>query len=305
MSTEDPSPLLSQPAIQPEVPPEQNPLDSTPRPPAENKLEVWWELFIAFIVWVGSIAAIIIIPLIPIIPYMVYLMKTSGAPSAEALTQNKTFILLSIVGIVPAHLVTLFLAWILVTRKGRYPFWERLKFSWPPTIAPWAGFGLCFVIAVVLLGLGLLVTSFLGGGKTDLDKLIESSFQARIATAIVAVLTAPIVEEIVYRGVLYPAIQRITGMTWAIAIVSLMFAGVHVLQYRNNIGVILVITLLSVTLTTIRAYTDRLLPTVVVHLIFNGLQSLYLVLEPFIEKPEKAEPAPALAQLCHLLHHLF
>lgn len=305
MFTEDPSPLLNQPATEPEVSHEQNQLESIPQPTHNPQADAWFGFLKAVIAWVGSVVSLLIVPLIVIVPYFAYLMTTSGPPTAEGLTQNKTFILLSIIGIIPAHLLTLLLAWALVSRWGKEPFWKRLNFSWPPSIAPWAGFAVCFVIAIVLLGIGLLVTSVLGGGKTDLDKLIESSFQARIATAFVAVVTAPLVEEIIYRGMLYPAIQRITGMTWAVVIVSLMFAGVHVLQYRNNIGVILVITILSVTLTSIRAYTDRLLPTFIVHLIFNGLQSLYLVLQPFIEKPEKVEPAPALAQLCHLLRHLF
>jgi membrane protease YdiL (CAAX protease family) len=144
----------------------------------------------------------------------------------------------------------------------------------------------------------------MGGGKTDLDRLIESSYQARIATALVAILTAPIVEEIIYRGMLYSALEKVTGIGWAVAIVSIMFAGVHVLQYKNNLGVILAITILSVTLTVVRAYTGKLLPSVLIHLVFNGLQSLYLILEPYISKPEKVQPAPALIELYHSIHHL-
>jgi len=302
--TDNPSPLADQTANEPEVLFDQrSPVISSPVAPASPN--PWWEFFKAVIAWVGSVMSLLIVPLILVIPYIIYLYSTSGAPNAETLTQDKMFVLLSIVGVIPAHAVTLLLAWALVTNWGRVPFFQKLRFSWPPSLAPWAGFGICFLIAVTLLGMGLLVTHYLGGGKTDLDKLIESSFQARVATAILAVGTAPLVEEIIYRGILYPAIQRIIGVVGAIAIVSIMFAGVHVLQYRNNIGVILVITILSVTLTTIRALSDRLLPAFVVHLIFNGLQSLYLVLEPFIGKPEKVEPAPALFAICRLLHHFF
>ena len=41
-------------------------------------------------------------------------------------------------------------------------------------------------------------------------------------------------------------------MGFSIAVVSLLFAGVHVLQYRTNISVIVVITVLSITLTVAR-----------------------------------------------------
>jgi len=42
----------------------------------------------------------------------------------------------------------------------------------------------------------------------------------------------------------------------------------------------------------------------VIHLIFNGLQSVYLILEPYISKPENVQPAPALIDLYRSLHHL-
>ena len=44
------------------------------------------------------------------------------------------------------------------------------------------------------------VTTIWGGSKTDLDLLIESSMYTRVATALVAVATAPLVEEVIYRA---------------------------------------------------------------------------------------------------------
>ena len=65
-------------------------------------------------------------------------------------------------------------------------------------------------------------------------------------------------------------------------VVASMFAGLHVYQYRQNIGAILSISLLSLVLTMIRARTGRLLPCFVIHLVFNGIQSLIIVLEPYL-----------------------
>ena len=301
MITNEPSPLPNQTNTDPGIFSEQ----TYPGPPVvvTPQENAWWELGKAIVAWVASVTLLLLIPLIIILPYFLYLIKNVGPPTAESLTQDKTFILLSIVGVIPAHALTLLVAWALVTRWGRKPFLQSLRFSWPPGVSPWQGLAICTVIAMVLLGIGVLITNFLGGGKTDLDRLIESSFKARLATAFLAVATAPLVEEIIYRGMLYPALQRVIGTAGAVAIVSTMFAGVHVLQYKNNIGVIAVITVLSISLTIVRALSDRLLPSVVIHLVFNGLQSLYLILQPFIEKPEKVEPAPAL--ILRVLHHLF
>jgi membrane protease YdiL (CAAX protease family) len=271
--------------------------------PAPN---AWMDVVKAFLAWVGSIGLLVLVPVVAVIPYFIYLGATTGLPTAQVLMQDKTFVFISLIAVIPAHVLTVLGVWILISKWGRLPFWQTLKFSWPPNVLPWQGIAISCAIAIMLLGFGLLITSLLGGGqKTDLDVLIESSFAARIATAFMAVATAPLAEEIIYRGMLYPAIQRLLGMGWAVVVVSIMFAGVHVFQYKNNIGVIIVITILSITLTLTRAWTDRLLPSVVIHTIFNGLQSLYLVLEPFVQKPEKVQPAPALIQLFHTIQHFF
>jgi membrane protease YdiL (CAAX protease family) len=48
--------------------------------------------------------------------------------------------------------------------------------------------------------------------------------------------------------------------------------------------VIVVITLLSVILTVARAVTGKLLPSFIIHLVFNGVQSVLIVLSGFIDK---------------------
>ena len=267
--------------------------------------QAWWNVFKAFMAWALSVACLLFVPLILVVPYLIYLsMSGAGAEATpDILMKDKTFIFLSILGVIPAHILTLFAAWALQTSWGKTPFFQSLRMSWPPSISPWLAVVLCAVTAVVLLGIGGLVTTFVGGGKTDLDILIESSFQARVATAALAVLTAPLVEEIIYRGMLYPAIQRVLGMGWAVAVVTAMFAGVHVYQYRTNIGVIVVITMLSLTLTLVRALTDRLLPAVVIHLIFNGIQAVILLVYPFLEKP-KVTPPPTVPALIEFIRHL-
>jgi membrane protease YdiL (CAAX protease family) len=140
------------------------------------------------------------------------------------------------------------------------------------------------LVATLLFLLAIGITSLYGERKTDLDILIESSIYTRIATAFVAVFTAPLVEEVIYRGLLYRTLEKAAGMGVAIALVSLLFAGVHVFQYRNNLAVIMVITLLSFTLTISRAVTGKLLPSFIIHLVFNGIQSVLIVLGGFINK---------------------
>ncbi len=249
---------------------------------------VWWlpwlEVGKALMVWVISVMFLLFIPVIIALPYLIYKIVASGAPSPEALAADKTLIFLSVLGIVPAHLLTLLATWAFVSNWGRRPFWKNLEFEWPKNVGPMVAGLLSLLVAIALLAIAWVVTSYWGGSKTQLDLLIESSMPARFLTAFVAVATAPLVEELVYRGVLYSAIEKAGGVVVAVLIVSLLFAGVHVFQYINNVAVITVITLLSFTLTITRAYTGKLLPCFVIHLVFNGIQSLILVLAPFVDK---------------------
>jgi len=301
-------PSLQQPPLQ-EVPLGSSELIETPTVPGEIDPEnpSWLASktmgFVkAILVWIASVACLVFVPLVLIAPYLVY-RYVNGSLGREELTGDKIFIFLSILGVIPAHLLTLLIVWAVVSQWGKYPFWKSAGLSWPGNATPGKTIAISGGLAVVLLVLGGVITNWYGGEKTQLDQLINSSYQARLATAFLAFATGPLIEELVYRGVIYPAFARIVGVFGAVVLVSIMFAGVHVAQYRNNLAVIAVITLLSLSLTLVRAYTHRLLPSFIIHLIFNGLQSLYLIAQPLFEKTDQSTPsaAPALALLAKAL----
>jgi len=256
-----------------------------PVSPGTNWL-AWLDVVKALGFWFVSIMILGVVPLLVAAPYLAYNVATVGQSAIlpEALKADKMLLFYSVIGIIPAHLLTLYLAYLVVTEGGQRPFWKTIHWEWPDRMTPTTVTLLSVLIALLLYGLAFGVTSFFGGEKTDLDFLIESSLYTRIATAFIAFATAPLVEEVIYRGVIYGAVEKVMGMGFAIAIVSLLFAGVHVFQYRSNLAVIAVITVLSITLTVARAVTGKLLPSFVIHLIFNGVQSVLIVLGPFIDK---------------------
>jgi uncharacterized protein len=255
-----------------------------PIPPKVAWWAAWADVVKAFGLWVISVVLLVFVPVFVALPYIIYIWAKFGPPSPDALGTDKTLLFLSVVAVFPTHLLTLLAIWLFVTRRGRQPFWKAVKFEWPQNVGPVIGTLTSLLVAIVLLVLAWLITQFWGGNKTQLDLLIESSLPARFATAFVAVATAPLVEELIYRGVIYPALEKATGMILAIILVSLLFAGVHVIQYFNNLSVIAAITLLSFTLTITRALTGKLLPCFIIHLVFNGIQAIALVLGPFLEK---------------------
>ena len=261
----------------------------------------------AFLIWVGSVACLLFVPLILIIPYIIYRVSTRvpGALDPVALANDKMFLFLSVLGVVPAHALTFLMAYLVITGRRRYPFLKTLGFSWPPGWTTLKGMVICTLIGAGLFAAGAVITRVFPGDETQLDMLIGSSFAARAVTAFLAVGTAPLVEELIYRGMLYPAIARVLGSGVAIALVSLLFAGVHYLQYQNNLAVIGVISVVSVTLTAVRAYTRRLLPCFVIHLIFNGIQAVLIMLYPFLTKVQEQTPPPAPNEIIAAVLHLF
>jgi membrane protease YdiL (CAAX protease family) len=200
-------------------------------------------------------------------------------------------IFVEIASIIPAHLLTLVLAWLLVTRAGKYPFLRSLGWEWVSGFTFWRSAAL----AVGLLVVGTGIIWLTGSPENALERMLQSSRGAALMTAFAATFTAPIVEEIVFRGVLYSALRRLAGAGFAVGMVLLIFAAIHVPQYWPSFGVIGTILLLSTVLTLIRARTGKLLPCFIVHLVFNGIQSLLIVLNPYIERlmPQAPAPVPA------------
>ena len=205
---------------------------------------------------------------------LLFYFIANGIPAQGFDVMNHpTAILLSLVATLPAHLLTILAAWFVVTRAGKKPFLPTLGWSWNGF-----GFWKCLATTIGLFVVCSLIIYLIGGDETQLDKILKSSRAAMLTAAFLAAFSAPIVEETVYRGVLYPAIRSRFGIPAAIVFVTTVFAAVHYLQYKENLGIVFAISFLSLVLTVIRAATKSLLPCFVIHTIFNGVQALWLVL---------------------------
>lgn len=88
-----------------------------------------------------------------------------------------------------------------------------------------------------------------------------------------AVLSAPIVEEAVFRGVFFPALARHRGIPAAVVASSLLFAFIH-----GHIPTALPLFAVGVTLATAYLYTGSLLVPIFIHAIFNSVNLTALLL---------------------------
>ena len=214
-----------------------------------------WGLVHAILLAVASVFLLIVMQGIATVIYIA--THSSAMPlTQDVLLNDKTYIVMAVASILPAHLLTIGIAWAIASRLGRFSPIKTLGFGWPENFGLWKSVGLSIVLIVVAMG---LLYSF-GGADTQLDRILRSSRAAALLMALLATVTAPVMEEVVYRGLLYSALQRWTGAIGAVALVTLIFAGLHVWQYWPNFGAISAILLLSLVLTVVRARTGRLLP---------------------------------------------
>lgn len=247
-----------------------------------------WNSWMAFFVWFASIAFIVLIPTLFVLPYLARQGKNFSDQTSltEFLQTDPTAVLLSVLAIIPAHILTLVLAWAVVTRLNKFSFRETLGWRW-------GGFNIwnCLLILVGIFAAAAITSYYFPEQDNDLLKILRSSRTAVYVVAFIATFTAPLVEEVVYRGVLYSALQKSFGVPIGVFLVTILFAAVHVYQYYPSYSTIFLICLLSLILTLVRVGTKNLLPCVVLHTLFNGIQSLLLILQPYLNLDTTREPA--------------
>jgi uncharacterized protein len=157
-------------------------------------------------------------------------------------------------------------AYMLLLVEGKYHvrFGEAIHWNWP-------GRGsLTFLsIGVFMLTLDFL-SRFLPMPKTTpFDQFFAHPSDAYL-TAIFAITLGPLMEELFFRGFLYPVLARRIGIFWGIVFTALPFGLIHAVQYGYAWGAVLVIFLVGVILTTVRAVTKSVGASFLAHVGYNG-----------------------------------
>ncbi|MCI0485192.1 MAG: CPBP family intramembrane metalloprotease [Blastocatellia bacterium] len=235
-------------------------------------------------VWIFSFVALFMMSVLAL--GVSYMIDTARGISVPGLRDGPEFnewamspntILVQVLSTVAGHALTMAVCWAVVTGVGRRPFWESLGWEWHGGSARTKTLFVLGVTAIMYFTFVALAQLIPSTSETLFDQLLKTSRQVRYAVAFMAVFTAPLVEEVVYRGVLFSALRSRFGPSPTIAFVTLLFAGVHVIQYWGNWAGLIGLTILSLVLTLIRAETKSIFPCVAVHLVFNTVNALIIV----------------------------
>ncbi len=95
----------------------------------------------------------------------------------------------------------------------------------------------------------------------------------RVALGTVTILLAPLAEEVLFRGILYPWIRQLGFPRLAFWGTTLLFAGIHL-----NVVTFVPLLALAVLLTVLYDRTRNLLAPIVAHSLFNAMNFLTLFL---------------------------
>ncbi len=152
---------------------------------------------------------------------------------------------------------------MLVEGKYRTPFWKAIHWNWRSQAVP------------KLLGIGVMTVSLDLLGRylpmpksTPFEQFFSRPSDAYLI-AVFAVTFGPLMEELFFRGFLYPVIARRTGIVLAVLFTSIPFGFMHYLQYRSW-SAVLVITMVGVVLTVVRVITNSVAASFVVHVGYNA-----------------------------------
>ena len=119
-----------------------------------------------------------------------------------------------------------------------------------------------------MLGLDLLGRFLPMPKTTPFDQFFARPSDAYLTVAF-AVTLGPLMEELFFRGFLYPVVARRLGVLSGILLTALPFGLMHYLQYRSW-GAVLIIILVGVVLTTVRAMTKSVASSFLAHVGYNG-----------------------------------
>jgi len=169
-------------------------------------------------------------------------------------------------------LLFLFLYVTLAVLRG-LPFWRTL--GWRKLNPnPDAGRGSGWMYFFSGCGLAIFVALASYNMKNTEHLPIQEIFKNRSGALLLmgmAVLVAPLVEETVFRGYLYPIFAKSLGVLPGILITGVLFGLMHGSQLGWTWGLVLLLTFVGVIFTFARARTGTVLASFLLHLGYNSM----------------------------------
>jgi membrane protease YdiL (CAAX protease family) len=267
--------LLGDPIVLTGVPPSPPP-PYQPDVPEDLRIPWGWPHFAAFLIF-GIVSFIV-----TQVGATLYLLSQSHnahltQKDLEHLAASKPIIPIT-ANVLLYALIILFL-YVSIPILKNLPFWHT--FGWRKLIPvsgapsnPWlyfaSGIGLSLCVAIVSSRI-----------KTPENLPIEELFKSRVGAFLLmgmAVLVAPLVEETVFRGYLYPLFAKSLGVVPGIVITGVLFGLMHAPQLGWTWGLVVMLITVGIIFTLARARAGTVLASYLLHLGYNSMIAVTAIL---------------------------
>jgi len=191
--------------------------------------------------------------------------------SVQSLEFNTPFLVL----IQTAASVLTFLIWrMAVTLKSGKDFWEAVQWRWPERMKILRymalGVGMTFIVSIAQTFLPM-------PDELPIEKMYSASTDAWLMLTL-GVAIAPIIEEIFFRGLLFPVAERSLGARGGLWLTAVMFALIHQAQLAHALVPMLIILFVGYVLTSVRARTGSLAASWIVHTTYNATLFIFMLI---------------------------
>ena len=192
-----------------------------------------------------------------------------------AFMQVMSFPLVAFAGQMCSYLVTLGFMFTTATQNSGGGFGPAVRWNWPRAWAVYLGLGIAFAIGLQFLARFLPMPK-----EIPMEAFFKTALRAWIIS-IAAMTLVPLMEELFFRGFLYPVVARRMGVIFAVLFTAVSFTAIHVPQLADphmplssSWGAVLLIFIIGLALTIVRAVKKSVAAGVLVHMAYNGFTSL-------------------------------
>ncbi|MGA2903549.1 MAG: CPBP family glutamic-type intramembrane protease [Candidatus Korobacteraceae bacterium] len=163
-----------------------------------------------------------------------------------------------------AYPVVLLFIFLMVRTRSRQSFGKAICWNWPGVLAP------AFLIGGVILALVIeSLARYLPIPKSlPMDTYFHDATSAYMMAAFGMTL-APLLEELFFRGLLYPLLNRAFGVVVGVLLTAAAFAAIHGAQLGYAWAPVLSIFVVGVVFTVVRVRTNSVAASFLMHCGYN------------------------------------